>query len=230
MYEDLLMQHRSSGRPNPTVRQMETEILMIENKLAELDLDREKNKKTHSSGHDHDQHKQHRRLVYAVGEVPDEPQVVLDEDSSESDEDPMEFLISQAVEVQGKYQKGKQQVPRERILQGAAKRFNKRFPGRQKVAEVTQAQAAGPPSKVPDAEMRRKSIFELLKLANIPTGHCIQCSLPGHRLHQDACAMKDKKLADRSCLRCHQRLHSQDDCMKPLPTVSQVQEDHLNAE
>ena len=39
------MQHRSSGRPNPTVRQMETEILMIENKLAELDLDREKNKR-----------------------------------------------------------------------------------------------------------------------------------------------------------------------------------------
>ena len=144
----------------------------------------------------------------------------------------MEYLISQAVEVQGKYQKGNKQVPWERVLQGAAKRFNWRFPGRQKVAEVTQAQAAGPPSKVPDAEMRRKSIFELLELANIPTGHCIQCGLPGHRLRQDASAMKDKKLADRSCLRCHQGLHSQDDCTKPIAAVSQVQvqDDPLNAE
>ena len=233
-YEDMLMQQRSAGKPAPTVRQMETEIMMIESKLAELDLEREKSKKTHSSGHDHDQHKRHRRPVYAVDEMPDEPQVVLDEDSSgsESDEDPMEFLISQAVEVEGKYQRGKQKPSQGRILQGAAKRFNKRCPGRQKVAEVTQAQAAGPPSKIPDAEMRRKSIFELLKLANIPTGHCIQCGLPGHRLRQDACAMKDKKLADRSCLRCHQGLHSQDDCTKPIATVSQVQvqDDPLNSE
>ena len=80
--------------------------------------------------------------------------------------------------------------------------------------------------------LRWKSIFELLKLANIPTGHCIQCGLPGHRLRQDASAMKDKKLADRSCLRCHQGLHSQDDCTKPVAAVSQVQvqDDPLNAE
>ena len=58
-YEDVLMQQRSTGKPAPTIRQMETEIMMIESKLAELDLERDKNRKTHSSGHDHDQHKRH---------------------------------------------------------------------------------------------------------------------------------------------------------------------------
>lgn len=235
-YERQMKQNRLYGRAQPTVRQMESEISVIEAQLTEINRESEKAKKAHGHGHGHrhglDQARHH-RPAYAVEVVQDEGrEEANDGDLSEpeSEEDPMEYLINQAVAVQDKYQKGNRQVPRERILQGAAKRFNRKFPGRQKVAEITQAQAAGPPSRLPDAEVRRKSIYELLKIANVPMGHCIQCGLPGHRLRQDACAMKDKKLADRSCLRCGQGLHSQDECTKPLNVVSQLQDLSLNDE
>ena len=107
--------------------------------------------------------------------------------------------------------------------------FNKRYQGKGKVAEVAQGAAQGPSSKLLDAEIRRKGVYELLRMANVPTGHCIQCGIPGHRLKQDACAMKDRKLADKSCIRCGQGLHSPDECTKPIPAnIQQLLESSLN--
>ena len=45
-------------------------------------------------------------------------------------------------------------------------------------------------------------------------GQCIQCGQSGHYMHQDACALKDKLLMDRACMKCGQGLHAADDCLK----------------
>jgi hypothetical protein len=70
----------------------------------------------------------------------------------------------------------------------------------------------GPPNKL-DTLVKR-TINELLTLANVPRGHCVQCKKQGHYLHQIECALKDKLLNDRPCVKCGQGLHSADDCQK----------------
>ena len=204
------------GNP-PTVREMEMEVRSLE---ADR-LQRREHKK--SSDHGHRRHK----AAYAAVEVAVSEDSGSDQSSSEEEPDAFEYLIQQAAMAQKKY--GQKNVSKERILQKAAKHFNKRYQGKGKVAEVAQGAAQGPSSKLLDAEIRRKGVYELLKMANVPTGHCIQCGIQGHRLKQDACAMKDRKLADKSCIRCGQGLHSPDECTKPIPaTIQQLLEGSLN--
>ena len=70
----------------------------------------------------------------------------------------------------------------------------------------------GPPNKL-DSSVRR-TINELLAMANVSRGHCIQCGQDSHYMHSDACALKDKVLVDRPCMKCGQGLHSADDCLR----------------
>ena len=42
----------------------------------------------------------------------------------------------------------------------------------------------------------------------------VQCEKQGHYLHQIKCALKDKLLTDRPCVKCGQGLDSADDCLK----------------
>ena len=216
-YEERLRMSRIFGGNPPTVREMEMEVRSLE---ADR-LQRREHKK--SSDHGHRRHK----AAYAAVEVAVSEDSESDQSSSEEEPDAFEYLIQQAAMAQKKY--GQKNVSKERILQKAAKHFNKRYQGKGKVAEVAQGAAQGPSSKLLDAEIRRKGVYELLRMANVPTGHCIQCGIQGHRLKQDACAMKDRKLADKSCIRCGQGLHSPDECTKPIPAnIQQLLEGSLN--
>ena len=74
-----------------------------------------------------------------------------------------------------------------------------------------QAYRLGPPNR---QEYPRKPIGELLDLANIERGCCLQCGQRGHMLKHDACALRDKPLTDRPCVKCGTGLHAADDCLK----------------
>jgi hypothetical protein len=69
----------------------------------------------------------------------------------------------------------------------------------------------GPPNRL-DQNVKR-SIPDLLELANCTRGSCIQCGVEGHYMHQDVCALRDKTLVDRPCIKCGRGLHAADDCM-----------------
>ena len=71
----------------------------------------------------------------------------------------------------------------------------------------------GPPNRLSDDPTRR-TIYELISLAKIVKGSCIQCGLEGHYLSSDSCALKGKTLMDRACVKCGKGLHSADDCPK----------------
>jgi hypothetical protein len=59
-----------------------------------------------------------------------------------------------------------------------------------------------------------KTILELLALANIQKGSCVQCGQQGHYMRADSCALRDKPLMDRAYAKCGQGLHSADDCLR----------------
>jgi hypothetical protein len=70
----------------------------------------------------------------------------------------------------------------------------------------------GPPNRL-DTSVKR-TIPDLLTMANVVRGQCIQCGFEGHYMHNEKCALKDKPLVDRPCAKCGQGLHSADDCPK----------------
>jgi hypothetical protein len=119
--------------------------------------------------------------------------------------------------------------PERRAPQGAAHFLGQNLPN-----EVRQQ---GPPNKL---EGPRRAITELLALANISRGQCIQCGLDGHMMNHITCALKDKDLMDRACTKCGKGLHSADDCMRvyqrqygggpqqPVGLVQPVNEEGLN--
>jgi len=59
-----------------------------------------------------------------------------------------------------------------------------------------------------------KPINELLTLANCTRGQCLQCGYDDHMMKNMACALKDKPLTDRACVKCGKGLHAADDCPK----------------
>ena len=75
-----------------------------------------------------------------------------------------------------------------------------------------QGRLEGPPNRLSDTP--RKTISELLRLANCQRGQCIQCGQDGHYMNGDKCALKDKNLTDRPCLMCGKGLHAADDCVQ----------------
>ena len=70
----------------------------------------------------------------------------------------------------------------------------------------------GPPERL-DTTVPRTT-YDLLDLAKVPKGSCIQCGYEGHYMHQDKCALRDKPLVDRPCVKCGKGLHSADDCLR----------------
>ena len=71
---------------------------------------------------------------------------------------------------------------------------------------------SGPPNRLDTGE--RRTIQDLLTLANVVRGQCVQCGMDGHFMHNDKCVLKDKVLVDRPCAKCGHGLHSADDCPK----------------
>ena len=73
-------------------------------------------------------------------------------------------------------------------------------------------QLRGPPNPLDQGPKR--NVYELLNLANCSKGQCIQCGYDGHFMKSDACALRDKSLMDKPCVKCGKGLHSADDCLR----------------
>lgn len=171
-----------------------------------------------------------------------------EEYGSESENEEMNLLISEIQHQKEKQlRKGRPFEP-QNAVKGAIKRFNRRIdpnPQRQQpprnqkaVAQVmgapyypqgqpyvpVRAPPMGPPPRLvgPPEEVGGlpfTPIHELLKMANVEKGHCIQCGIPGHLMSKDECALKGKPLVDRACAKCGHGLHNANDC----PRVYQPQ-------
>ena len=146
-------------------------------------------------------------------------------DEIESTEEAPYGLVCLIKEQEKKYARRGFAPDPKRAFKSAFKKFNQRHPPprfpRNQGPYAARAVAAGlenqdpnrgPPNKL-DSSVKR-TINELLTLANVTRGHCIQCGQENHYMHSDACALKDKFLVDRPCSKCGQGLHSADDCLK----------------
>jgi len=101
-------------------------------------------------------------------------------------------------------------IDERKVIRRAFKQYNQKFVGYKGKQYPYAARAAqgGPPNKMEGY----KPIHELLSLANVQKGQCLQCGAEGHMMRNMACALKDKPLVDKACAKCGIGLHSADDC------------------
>ena len=181
-----------------------------------------------------------------------------DESNSSADEADIEdsgtyHLINEIKQVQRDYAKKNKVVDSQRVYRKAFRNYNNKYPvknhrgqqpyGARQVGQGLNVQGPSKPNQGPPNVMEgqpRKTIFELLALANIQKGSCVQCGQQGHYMKAYECALRDKQLMDRACVKCGQGLHAADDCPRVFQKqyvaqqpqeVAQTQpiQDHLKA-
>ena len=209
----------SMGLPAFTAREIEKECLDLERRRDE--------RKTQITGPG--ANKQHRAQINRLAIVPASDS---SEDSySSADEVDCEDgatyqFVNLIKQVQHRFaQKGKFAEP-QKVYRKALLKFNGKYPAKHQgnnqpygARQVGQGGNAagysplyqqGPPNNMEGQP--RKTIMELLSLANIQKGSCIQCGVTGHYMKNDQCALKDKALVDKACVKCGKGLHQADDC------------------
>ena len=135
-------------------------------------------------------------------------------------------LINEVKQVQRKYAQQGKVVDSQKVFRKAINKYNNKYPaknyrgsnphGARQVGQGGNANGNSNPNQGPPNQLAgqpRKTIYELLALANLPVGHCVLCGQKGHLLKADACALRDKMLTDRPCVKCGHGLHSADDCL-----------------
>ena len=217
-FEERVINRSRMGLPAFTAREVEKECLDLERRRDE---NRSQVKNEAAA-----QYKRPGRVMQCSEEVP----LTSDEADSSADEadvgdEATYSLICLIKEQERKYaRKGYAPDPK-KAYRSAFRKFNEKHPPpkfpRNQGPYAARAVAAGgenqnpnqgPPNKL-DSSVRR-TINELLTMANVTRGHCIQCGQENHYMHSDACALKDKVLVDRPCMKCGQGLHSADDCLR----------------
>jgi hypothetical protein len=204
--EERIMNRSLMGLPALSARGVEREALDLESKRSERKA--ELRKLAQGQGKRH--HINKTTLDF------DDSSSSSDDDEDESEtEHPRDFLINEIkLQRQRYYQRGKP-VDEKKVYRRAFKNYNYKFVGRDKSKpHMYGARAAqnGPPNRLDKGD--RKPITELLNLANVQKGQCIQCGFEGHMMRNMACALKDKPLVDKACAKCGTGLHAADDCPK----------------
>jgi len=128
----------------------------------------------------------------------------LPEEDFDIEED--SFLVNAAMEKKERDRHKGRQVSGPGAARAAIRKHNK-------MLDVKKAAAAaeGPPGRLAE---RGQTISELLKLANVVRGECLQCGLPGHIKESNKCALRGRHLTDKPCLICGKGLHDASDCTK----------------
>ncbi len=231
--EERVINRSRMGLPAFTAREVEKECLDLEKRRDER---RDKNKDVLPG-------KRHPRVL-KIDDDGEDVINTPSSDSSSADEAELEdsgtyHLIKEIKDVRQRYaQKGRHAEPA-KIYRKAVRNYNDKFPPRnprnprgapyarqaagylppqagpqhqQGVGQYNPPRPGGPPNKL-DTSVKR-TITDLLMMANIQKGSCIQCGYEGHYMHNDKCVLKDKVLVDRPCAKCGQGLHSADDCPK----------------
>ncbi len=149
----------------------------------------------------------------------DEEEVDTDFSEEEVDVEANHWVFSMEQAKRYYAKKGIKMIPQQ-LRAKATQKFNNdrtRYPrrtfGKKAAAAAAQVQNWKGPQEKLETE-RRKNILELLTLANVNKGECIQCGTPGHMLGRDECALRNRPLMDRPCAKCGKGLHSADDCLR----------------
>ena len=208
----------SMGLPAFTAREVEKECLDLERRRDE--------RKSQITGASKPRGQIHRLETVCEADSSDDSNSSADE--AEYEDVGTYHLINEIKQVQQKYARKGKVVDTQRVFRKAFNKYNNRYPvkpqqyGARQVGQGGNAQNnpnqnQGPPNTMEGQQ--RRTIMELLALANIQKGSCVQCGKEGHFMRSDACALRDKALVDRACAKCGKGLHQADDC----PTVYQRQ-------
>ena len=233
----------SMGLPAFTAREVEKECLDLERRRDE----RKAQMTSHAAGNA----KQRGHVNHIQTNVSGDSDSSIDE--VDIDDEGTYHLINEIKQVQRDYARRNKAVDPPKVYRKAFRNYNNKFQAKnQKGSQPHGARQVGAggnapgnsnPNQGPPNALEgqpRRTIFELLAMANVPVGSCLQCGQIGHILRSDKCALKDKALTDRPCAKCGTGLHSADDCLqvfqnkyvaKPqaVNLVNQ-QQDHLNGE
>ena len=210
------------GLPAFTTREIEKEC---------LDLERRRNERRQESQRVAKKQSKYANVVTQVAAATAyESSSSEDEEENETEEnldDPQVFLINEIKQERLKYERRGEPVKHQKVFKRAFKRYNEKFSKpRQPAQQYRYAQQtaqggqaggapapnAGPPDRLNDHTKR--TIYDLLNLAQCQKGQCIQCGMDGHLMSRDACALRGKALTDKPCVKCGKGLHSADDCVK----------------
>jgi len=205
--EERIMNRSLMGLPALSARDVEKEALDLEQKRNE----RKNELKRLTQGHGK-RHQINKATIDFDEDLNSDSS--SDDESSDGDlEHPNEFLINEIKMQKQRYLQRGKPVDTKKVYRRAFKSYNQKFTGKGKQHHYgARAAQDGPPNKMKDGD--RKPINELLNLANVQRGQCIQCGFEGHMMRNIACALKDKPLVDRACIKCGTGLHAADDCPK----------------
>ena len=202
--EERVMNRSLMGLPALTARDVERECLELEAKRKERKLEL----KQAFQGKKH-------QINRANVEIDDDD---LDSSSDEGEEDveqehPNDYLVNEIKLQRQRYIQRGRPVDEQKVRRRAFRNYNQKFSGKNQSKQHpygARAAQGGPPNKLEGF----KPIHELLDLANVQKGQCLQCGSDGHMMRNMACALKDKPLVDKPCAKCGKGLHSADDCPK----------------
>ena len=197
---------------------------LMESKLKGSQESSDRPKKDRS----HDRHHHHARQVthdshpgYSEEDIDDILAVADAEEGGEED------IIDEILAVNEVFASRNQKVSMPALLSAAIKQHNKKRDFRPaRVAGVSQPAPSGPPNKLG----RFQAFSEMLKLANVVKGECMQCGLGGHIKGNIKCQLRGLPMVDRPCTRCGKGLHSADQCPKVNAGKANVvtEDDSLN--
>ncbi len=223
--EERVINRSRMGLPAFTAREIEKEC---------LDLERRRDERRHVV-QEPVAARRHARVLQHVNLASEPFGTFTDEDFSSADEidtddEATYHLVNEIKQQERKYVARGQPIDPQRVYKKAFRRFNDRHPPPKfprynnqgnygaRQAGIVNAPGYNNPVPVPTSppnrldQQVRRTVIELLTLANCTRGHCIQCGVEGHYMHADACALKDKPLVDRPCAKCGTGLHSADFC------------------
>ena len=219
--EERVINRSRMGLPAFTTREIEKECLDLERKREE--------RRSHQRDDAAALGRRQGRLLQCSEEMvfhlsEDEDSSASAEEADIGDEGMYNLIHAVKHEERKRAKKGLAPDP-QRTYRAAFRKFNRdhpppRFPRNQgpyaaravAVGIENQHPNQGPPNRL-DTGIKR-TINDLLSMANVSRGSCIQCGQENHYMHSDACALKDKVLVDRPCMKCGRGLHSADDCMR----------------
>jgi hypothetical protein len=237
--EERVINRSRMGLPAFTAREVEKEC---------LDLERRRDERRHVA-HEPVVPRRHARVMQQINLASEPFGALTEEDDSSADEldtddEATYHLVNEIKQQERKYAARGQPIDPQKVYKKAFRKFNDKHPppklpryqnqgnyGARQAGIINAPGYANPVPTTPPNQLNqqvRRTVAELLTLANCTRGHCIQCGAEGHYMHSEACALKDKPLVDRPCAKCGTGLHSADFCPRvyqqpyavpPKPTV-----------
>lgn len=217
--EERVINRSRMGLPEFTAREIEKEALELEQRRSE--------RKGSVVGHGAKKYNVRQAYVEESAESSDDDSSLTSDDDDQDEEGV--FLVNEIRRQEQKYVKRGRPIDHAKVQRRAVGQYNDKyrerrgFQGKDNRKPVHQgarlAMVPGPAQRLPGPPNQldqgpRRNVLELLALANCTKGQCIQCGYDGHYMKNDACALRDKTLVDRPCVKCGKGLHNADDCLR----------------